>query len=118
MIGWNISGDKAKESGKIEFVELPNVVPEEEMESEEESEDNVIKKELSGQMEERDAFIIDKNINRIIIDNSQNADLVMLGFNIPAEGREEKYIEKMEALLEKLPDTLLTNCPFDFELFE
>jgi amino acid transporter len=79
--------------------------------------DDEIKEKLSEQIQARDVFIIDKNINEIIINNSKHADLVMLGFNIPPEGKEKKHIEKMEALLEKLPDTLLINCPFDFELF-
>jgi amino acid transporter len=79
--------------------------------------DDEIKEKLSEQIQARDVFIIDKNITEIIINNSKHADLVMLGFNIPPEGKEKKHIEKMEALLEKLPDTLLINCPFDFELF-
>ena len=90
----------------------------EEFADQEGSGDDEIKEKLSEQLEDRDLFIIDKNINEIIIDNSKQADLVMLGFNIPPKGKEKKYIDKMEALLEKLPDTLLINCPFDFELFD
>jgi hypothetical protein len=84
----------------------------------EEDEDDAIKERLSEQIQDRDVFIINKHINDIIVENSKHADLVMLGFNIPDKGREKKYIEKMEALLEKLPDTILINCPFDFDLYE
>lgn len=80
--------------------------------------DDAIKEKLSEQVQDRDDFIIQKNISRIIIENSKQADLVMLGFNIPSKGNEKKYIEKMEALLEELPDTLLINCPFDFDLID
>ena len=80
-------------------------------------EDQVIKEKLNKQVRERDIFIINQNIREIIIKNSRSADLVMLGFNIPEKGKERKYIEKMESLLEKLPDTLLINAPFDFGLF-
>jgi amino acid transporter len=79
--------------------------------------DDELKEKLSEQVQERDVFIIDKKINEIIVENSKHADLVMLGFNIPSRGKEKKHIEKMEALLEELPDTLLINCPFDFELY-
>jgi amino acid transporter len=85
--------------------------------NEETAEDSEIKEKLSDQVREKDIFIIDKNINEIIISNSKGADLVMLGFNIPAQGKEKDYIGKMEALLEKLPDTLFVNCPFDLELY-
>jgi amino acid transporter len=81
-------------------------------------EDDELKEKLSDQIQDIDEFIINQNIIDIIIKNSKQTDLVMLGFNIPAKGKEKQYIEKMEALLEKLPDTLLINCPFDFELFE
>lgn len=77
----------------------------------------MIKEKLNKQVRERDIFIINQNIREIIIKNSRSADLVMLGFNIPEKGKERKYIEKMESLLEKLPDTLLINAPFDFGLF-
>jgi hypothetical protein len=117
IIGWDESVVHKESLKKIEFFKIPAEDYGEEMESGEISEDNIIKEELSGQMEDKDAFIINKNITRIIMDNSKNADLVMLGFNIPPEGREKKYIEKMDALLDNLPDTLLINCPFDFELF-
>ena len=79
---------------------------------------DTLKEKLSEQTKDRDTFIINKNINDLIIKNSQHADLVMLGFNIPSKGEEKKYIEKTEELLTKLPDTLLINCPFDFDLFE
>jgi len=78
--------------------------------------DDVIKEKLSGQISERDTFIIRRNIREIIAANSKQADLVMLGFDIPARGKEKKYIEKTQALLSGLPDTLLVNCPFDFDL--
>jgi hypothetical protein len=84
----------------------------------EEDEDDTTKEKLSEQVQDKDIYIINKHINDIIVENSKHADLVMLGFNIPAKGKEKKYIEKMEALLEKLPDTILINCPFDFDLYE
>jgi hypothetical protein len=80
--------------------------------------DEQLKEKLSGQVQERDDFIINKNIQDIIVENSDSTDLVMLGFNIPEKGKEKKYIGKMESLLEKLPDTLLVNCPFDFDLLD
>jgi len=79
--------------------------------------DEVLKEKLSDQIQEKDDFIINQHINDIIAENSKHADLVMLGFNLPPRGKEKKYIEKMETFLNKLPDTLLVNCPFDFELF-
>jgi amino acid transporter len=80
--------------------------------------DEQLKEKLSGQVQARDDFIINKNIQDIIVENSDTTDLVMLGFNIPEKGKEKKYIGKMESLLEKLPDTLLVNCPFDFDLLD
>jgi amino acid transporter len=80
--------------------------------------DDQLKEKLSDQIQERDNFIINKNINNIIVENSTGADLVMLGFNIPAKGKEKKYIGKMESLLKKIPDTLLVNCPVDFDLLD
>jgi amino acid transporter len=114
----DIQEDEKSNEPELEIKEFTDDVNETAEEQEEESEDNAIKEKLSEQMEEKDVFIINKNINEIIINNSKNADLVMLGFNIPPSGKEQKYIEKMEAMLEKLPDTLLINCPFDVELFE
>ncbi len=80
--------------------------------------DEVLKEQLSDQMKDRDEFIINRHINEIIVRNSVHADLVMLGFNLPRQGKEKKYIDKMDALLINLPDTLLINCPFDFDLFD
>ncbi len=114
----NIQEDTKNIETKLEIKEFTDDQNETVEDQEEESEDNAIKEKLSEQMQEKDVFIIDKNINEIIINNSKNADLVMLGFNIPPSGKEQKYIEKMEEMLEKLPDTLLINCPFDVKLFD
>lgn len=81
-------------------------------------EDLEVKDMLSEQVRDRDGFIIDRSIHDIIANNSGGADLVMLGFNLPAEGREKRFIERMDELLAQLPDTLLVNCPFDFDLSE
>jgi hypothetical protein len=86
--------------------------------NEDPGEDEVLKEKLSEQLQEKDRFIIDRNIRELIHHHSAKADLVMLGFNIPEAGQERKYIEKMEALLEDLPDTLLVNCPYDIKLFD
>jgi amino acid transporter len=112
--------DEAKDTGIAEESKEEGSTAEvqERMDHREDSGDDEIKERLSEQIQDRDVFIIDKNINEIIISNSKNADLVMLGFNIPPEGKAKKNIEKMDTLLEKLPDTLLINCPFDFELFD
>ncbi len=91
----------------------PRILERDELEG---SGDDDIKEKLSGQISERDTFIIRRNIREIIAANSKQADLVMLGFVIPARGKEKKYIEKTQALLARLPDTLLVNCPFDFDL--
>jgi len=85
---------------------------------EEEHDDQEVKDMLYEQVRERDGFIIDRSIHEIIVNNSGQADLVMLGFNLPAEGKEKRFVERMDALLEQLPDTLLINCPFDFDLSE
>lgn len=85
---------------------------------EEPGEDEVLREKLSEQVQEKDRFIIDRNIRELIIRNSRKADLVMLGFNLPETGQDKKYIGKMGALLEDLPDTLLVNCPFDIKLFD
>jgi amino acid transporter len=86
--------------------------------NEDPGEDEVLKEKLSEQLQEKDRFIIDRNIRELIHHHSGKADLVMLGFNIPEAGQEKKYIEKMEALLEDLPDALLVNCPYDIKLFD
>jgi len=97
-----------------------HIEPDPEMLDESESEEtgDVLKEKLSEQIQDKDTFIINRNIREIIARNSRHADLVMLGFNIPEKGKEKRYIEKMESLLGNLPDTLLVNCPFDFDLFE
>jgi amino acid transporter len=77
-----------------------------------------IKEEISSQVEERDAYIIQKNIQKLIVQNSQSADLVLLGYNIPKEEKEQKYIKKMNELVNQLPNTILINCPFEVNLFE
>ncbi|MEA1896810.1 MAG: hypothetical protein U9N53_04015, partial [Bacteroidota bacterium] len=116
--------DRDVESERQEPVQTDDFLPRYETEDfpeepgQEEEGDDAIKAKLSEQVQDRDIYIINKNINKIIIENSRHADLVMLGFNIPSKGKEKKYIEKMEALLEELPDTLLVNSPFDFELFD
>lgn len=116
--------DREVESDREEQEETDGILPQFETEgfTEEpgqgEEGEEAVKEKLSEQVQERDIYIINKNINEIIIENSRHADLVMLGFNIPSKGKEKKYIEKMEGLLEKLPDTLLVNCPFDFDLFD
>ncbi|MGM0473430.1 MAG: Na-K-Cl cotransporter [Bacteroidota bacterium] len=97
-----------------------HIEPNPEMLEESESEEtgDVLKEKLSEQIQDKDTFIINRNIREIIARNSRHADLVLLGFNIPEKGKEKRYIEKMESLLGNLPDTLLVNCPFDFDLFE
>ena len=97
-------------------IDIDPEMPEEEVM--EETGDDALKEKLSEQIKDKDIFIINKNIQQIIAGNSRHADLVMLGFNIPAKGKEKKYIEKMESLLKQLPDTLLINCAFDFDLFD
>jgi solute carrier family 12 sodium/potassium/chloride transporter 2 len=107
--------ERAAEEEKLRIDIDPDMPEEDELE---EAGDDAIKEKLSGQIKDKDTFIINRNIQEIIAGNSRQADLVMLGFNIPARGKEKKYIEKMESLLAQLPDTLLVNCPFDFELFD
>ena len=80
-------------------------------------EDEQIKEKISEKLDEKDIFLLRKNVNSIIINNSSNADLVLLGFNLPEEGKEQSYIEKIDELLKELPDTLLVNCPFEVNLF-
>jgi len=91
---------------------------EEENSMDEKIEEEGLKKQLKSLVEEKDAFIIKKSIQEIIIENSREADLVMLGYKIPDEEREQKYLEKMNELIMNLPDTILINCPFEVNLFE
>ncbi len=81
------------------------------------NEDKEIKEKLSESLDEKDKFLIKKNINNLIVKNSVDANLVLLGFNLPKEGKEQEYIEKIDELLKQLPDTLLVNCPFELDLF-
>lgn len=118
MTGRELEGDAEPEKERVESLDDPITDFQGNTGDQEESSGDEIKEKLSEQIQDRDIFIIDKNINEIIISNSKHADLVMLGFNIPSKGKEKRHIDKMEALLEQLPDTLLINCPFDFELFD
>ncbi|MEA3286548.1 MAG: Na-K-Cl cotransporter [Candidatus Marinimicrobia bacterium] len=83
-------------------------------ESEEETE---IKQRISDQINTTDEELLDRTIKDIIVKESANSDLVILGFNLPDQGGEVAYIRKMNTLLEELPTTLLVNSPFDVDLF-
>ncbi len=109
--------NKPEENKEISGINQPGPLLREDEKILDEDEER-IKEEISSQLEERDAYIIQKNIQEIIIKNSQSADLVILGFNIPGEDREQKYIGKMNELVNQLPDTILINCPFEVNLFE
>jgi len=76
-----------------------------------------LKKKLSDQVDLSDEKLLAKTIKAIIIKESENADLVLLGFNLPKQGDESSYIKRMNDLLEEMPTTLLINCPFDVDLF-
>lgn len=110
-------GDPAQDLG-IEDPEFTSTVDKEALKFDHEYQGDDIKEKLYEQVQDRDIYIINNNINDIIVKHSKQADLVMLGFNIPPKGKERRYIEKMEVLLGGLPDTLLVNCPFDFDLFD
>lgn len=72
---------------------------------------------MSRQVNTADEDAIIKHIDNIIIENSTEADLVILGFNLPAEGKEHAYVSRMDHLTEQLPTTLLVHAGFDIDLF-
>ena len=86
-------------------------------EAEIDREEATLKKKLSDQVDLSDEKLLAKTIKNIIIKESENADLVLLGFNLPKQGGESAYIRRMNDLLEEMPTTLLINCPFDVDLF-
>jgi hypothetical protein len=72
---------------------------------------------IAQQVTKDDEDIIEKHIDEIIVQNSMAADLVILGFNLPPERREQAYVERMDRLTEKLPTTLLVHAGFHVDLF-
>ncbi|MBN2580560.1 MAG: amino acid permease [Pirellulales bacterium] len=47
--------------------------------------------------------VIDSDVYRAIQTNSQNAAIVFMGFNAPAEGEEKSFFDRMERLADNLP---------------
>jgi hypothetical protein len=77
-----------------------------------------IAEELIGdQIDGSEAALIEDVIDTILVKHSTSADLTILGFNLPAQGKEQEYVERMDKLLQKLPTALLVNCGFDIDLF-
>ncbi|MFC1585265.1 Na-K-Cl cotransporter [Fibrobacterota bacterium] len=72
---------------------------------------------MARQVDAVDETAITGHIDQIIIENSAEADLVILGFNLPSEGKEHAYVSRMDHLTEQLPTTLLVHAGFDIDLF-
>jgi len=114
------TGNDLKESADLDLEKedaLSSVSDEETEIDEIDEEESNLKKKLSDQVDLSDEKLLAKTIKDIIIKESENADLVLLGFNLPKQGDESAYIRRMNDLLEEMPTTLLINCPFDVDLF-
>ncbi|MFZ5949641.1 MAG: amino acid permease [Candidatus Rifleibacteriota bacterium] len=70
---------------------------------------------LSGQAQ---ALVSDRPFNQIIRENSGDADLVMLGFEIPEPGKELEWLVTYEKLLEWLPTVAIVHCARETDLLD
>jgi len=56
----------------------------------------------------------EKSVTEIIHDNSANANIVFMGLNIPQDGEEESYVERLEELSEGLKTTVFVRNSEEF----
>ncbi|MEW6711849.1 MAG: amino acid permease [Candidatus Riflebacteria bacterium] len=70
---------------------------------------------LSGQAR---ALVSDRPLNQIIRENSGDADLVMLGFEIPEPGKELEWLATYEKLIEWLPTVAIVHCARETDLLD
>lgn len=64
------------------------------------------------------AMTADRPVHQIIRENSGDADLVFLGFEIPEPGQEKQWLETYRKMLEWLPTTVVVHCARDTDLLE
>ena len=64
------------------------------------------------------ALASDRPIHQIIREKSGDADLVLLGFEIPESGKEKQWLQTYEKMLEWLPTTAVVHCAQEKDLLE
>ncbi|MDD4528148.1 MAG: hypothetical protein PHF25_09010, partial [Candidatus Margulisbacteria bacterium] len=85
--------------------------------STEKSQGVILKETLEKQMTEEEIDFIEDCVSSIIARESSGVDLVILGFNPPAHGREREYVDKMDNILANLPSVLLVHSSFDMDIY-